>query len=116
MWRRWGDGDRTLRGSFPRKGFVMKEPRQDDIEAPTAAADGAGQDEAAAAAAAGFSRRGFLRGLGGSLAATDVGTGILTGRPDGPGASAEAAESEAQGGAAGAAVGTLPVSLTVNGQ
>ncbi|HVK06703.1 MAG TPA: (2Fe-2S)-binding protein, partial [Armatimonadaceae bacterium] len=74
---------------------------------------GVGQDEAAAAA--GVSRRGFLRGLGGSLAATAVGTGILTGRPDGPGASAEAAEPEEQGGAADTAAGTLPVSLTVNG-
>ena len=55
------------------------------------------------------SRRGFLRSLGGSLAATAVaagGAGAVEAKPE--------AEAEAQGGAALA--GTVPVSLTVNGR
>ena len=58
---------------------------------------------------ASVSRRGFLRGLGGSLAATAVaagGTTVAEAKPE--------AEAEAQGSATLA--GTVPVGLTVNGR
>jgi hypothetical protein len=60
------------------------------------------------------SRRGFLRGLGGSLAATALGGVALTTRPDGTPAEAEAATPAAGGPAV--ATGKAPVSLTVNGK
>lgn len=56
---------------------------------------------------AAVSRRGFLRGLGGGLAATALGGGLLATRGEG--------ETEAQGGA-DAMAGRVPVRLTVNGQ
>lgn len=58
------------------------------------------------------SRRGFLRGLGGSLAATALGGGLIAARP---GDEAEAAPARAAEGPDTAA-GTVPVTLTVNGK
>lgn len=58
------------------------------------------------------SRRGFLRGLGGSLAATAVGSGLL----NAPGAEAEAAEAAGLADAPQSFSGTAPVSVTVNGK
>ena len=60
----------------------------------------------------GVSRRGFLRGLGGGLAATALGGGLLAAQPD---AEAEAAP-ENNGGTPDVLAGMVPVTLTVNGQ
>ena len=60
----------------------------------------------------GVSRRGFLRGLGGGLAATALGGGLIAGQQDGK---AEAAP-EAGGGGAETMAGMVPVTLTVNGK
>lgn len=60
---------------------------------------------------AGVSRRGFLRGLGGSLAATAL-TGVAAAR----GEEEKPLEEAAQGGGADTASGTASVTLTVNGQ
>ena len=60
-------------------------------------------------------RRGFLRGLGGSLAATAIGAGgLLATRAE---AETEAGDTAAAGpGTAGTASGKAPVTLTVNGK
>ena len=58
--------------------------------------------------ASGVSRRGFLRGLGGSVAGAALGAGLL-------GADGEA-QAQPGGGAADAQAGTASVSLTVNGK
>jgi xanthine dehydrogenase YagT iron-sulfur-binding subunit len=60
----------------------------------------------------GVSRRGFLRGLGGGLAATALGGGLLAAQSDGE---AEAAQ-ESGAGAPDVAAGMVPVTLTVNGK
>jgi aerobic-type carbon monoxide dehydrogenase small subunit (CoxS/CutS family) len=66
-------------------------------------------EEKSGAASAGVSRRGFLRGIGGSLAATALGAGVVA--PPG-----EAAESAPPTGDKPQAFsGTAPVSVTVNG-
>ena len=64
---------------------------------------------------AGVSRRGFLRGLGGSLAATALGGGLLAARTDGAAEAAPAAPA-GDGAAPDAQAGMVPVTLTVNGK
>jgi xanthine dehydrogenase YagT iron-sulfur-binding subunit len=76
--------------------------------------DAPGQEPTESSEEKGVSRRGFLRGLGGSLAATALGGGLLAARPDGE--EAEAAAQDADGGKADVMAGMVPVTLTVNGK
>jgi aerobic-type carbon monoxide dehydrogenase small subunit (CoxS/CutS family) len=82
---------------------------EEEIAPPAAAPEDAG-DEKNGASSGNVSRRGFLRGLGGSIAATALGAGGVA-PPVGVAEAAPPADDKPQ-----TFSGTAPVSLTVNGQ
>lgn len=64
----------------------------------------------------GVSRRGFLRGLGSSLAATALTGGLIAGRGEEAGAAAEQVVPQAPGAGGATVAGMVRVTLTVNGR
>lgn len=88
----------------------LSEDVEDASDTPAGAAEGTEHNTPAAA----VSRRGFLRGLGGSLAATAVGSGLLAGQPGGEN-EAEAAELQDPNRPQTLAGMDALVTLTVNG-
>lgn len=92
----------------------MQEPTDAaDMPSDTPEDDLKNPEQNSSADGGGVSRRGFLRGLGGSLAATALSGGLLAGNAGTD--EADAAQSSGAGGPATAA-GMAPVTLTVNGK